>query len=252
MGDAPRLGAKVKALRRREAITQVELAKRLGISASYLNLIENNRRPLTAQLLIKLAQTFELDLTTFGTAGDSRLGADLLEAFGDPLFESFGLTNADIRELCTAAPNVARAVLDLYRAYVSARESRAELAERFAGAGDDLVGVDTTSLPSEEVSDLIQNAANYFPDLEQGAEKLWRDARLTEDELYQNLVAYLDREHGIQVRIVRVGDERVAMRRYDQERRVICAQRAFPALAHPMRIQENVRGVSFYSPVDKK
>jgi transcriptional regulator with XRE-family HTH domain len=42
----PRLGAKIRALRRRESLTQVQLAAQLGISASYLNLIEANRRPL--------------------------------------------------------------------------------------------------------------------------------------------------------------------------------------------------------------
>src|SRR5690348_14159423 len=82
MPDPPLLGAKLRALRRRENLTQVELAERLQISASYLNLIENNRRPLTAPLLIRLAQTFQLDLQSFGADDDSRLAADLLEAFG--------------------------------------------------------------------------------------------------------------------------------------------------------------------------
>src|SRR6185369_17772279 len=116
MADAPLLGAKVRALRRRENLTQVQLAEKLDISASYLNLIENNRRPLTAPLLIRLAQEFHLDLHTFAASDDSRLAADLLEAFGDPLFESHGLTNADIRELSTTMPNLARAVITLYEA----------------------------------------------------------------------------------------------------------------------------------------
>ncbi len=96
MPDAPLLGAKLRALRHRENLTQVDLAERLGISASYLNLIENNRRPLTAPLLIRLAQSFQLDLQSFGAANDSRLAADLLEAFGDPMSETHDLTNADL------------------------------------------------------------------------------------------------------------------------------------------------------------
>ena len=60
-----RLGGKVRALRRKESLSQVQLAERLGISPSYLNLIENDRRPLTAPLLIKLAQIFHIDLSTF-------------------------------------------------------------------------------------------------------------------------------------------------------------------------------------------
>src|SRR5882757_5699351 len=111
MADAPLLGSKVKALRRRESLTQVQLAERLGVSPSYLNLIENNRRPLTAPLLIRLAQSFQLDLHTFASSEDTRVAADLLEAFGDPMFETHGLTNADIRELAITSPNMARAVM---------------------------------------------------------------------------------------------------------------------------------------------
>src|SRR5260370_42124735 len=54
--EPTRFGGKIRALRRREGLSQVQLAERLGISASYLNLIESNTRPLPASLLIKLAQ----------------------------------------------------------------------------------------------------------------------------------------------------------------------------------------------------
>src|SRR3954463_12481239 len=76
-GEAPRYGAKVRALRRRESLNQVQLAERLGISPSYLNLIENNRRPLPANLLIRLAQLFNVDVSSFATDEDTRLVADL-------------------------------------------------------------------------------------------------------------------------------------------------------------------------------
>src|SRR5216684_3851429 len=75
--ESSRLGAKVRALRRREQLTQVQLAERIGISPSYLNLIESNRRPLPATLLIKLAQTFQVDLHVFASDEDARLIADL-------------------------------------------------------------------------------------------------------------------------------------------------------------------------------
>ena len=104
MADTPLLGAKLRALRRRENLTQVDLAERLGISASYLNLIENNRRPLTAPLLIRLAQIFQLDLHAFATSDDSRLVADLLEAFGDPIFEA----TASPTPTCASSPSPRR------------------------------------------------------------------------------------------------------------------------------------------------
>jgi transcriptional regulator with XRE-family HTH domain len=118
--EGPRLGAKVRSLRRNENLTQVQLADRLGVSPSYLNLIESNRRPLTAALLIKIAGLFKVDLHSFATDDDSRLVADLFEAFADPLFEESGLTSTELREMASASPNAARAVLSLYRAYQGA------------------------------------------------------------------------------------------------------------------------------------
>jgi predicted transcriptional regulator/transcriptional regulator with XRE-family HTH domain len=227
MADAPPLGAKLRALRRRENLTQVELAERLEISASYLNLIENNRRPLTAPLLIRLAQIFQLDLQAFAASDDSRVVADLLEAFGDPIFDNHGLTNADLRELAVTAPNVARAVITLYRSYASARDSVATLGERLTG-GDGLSGIDPSRLPSEEVSDLVQRHMNHFPELEAAAERVWRQAELDAEDVYRGLVRYLAAVHRIQVKVVRVADERKAMRRYDPEKRIISVSEVLP------------------------
>ena len=72
------LGAKVRALRRQKGVSQVQLADRLGISPSYLNLIEHNRRAMPAPLLIKIAEIFELDLKALSTEQDARTVADLL------------------------------------------------------------------------------------------------------------------------------------------------------------------------------
>ena len=128
--DSPRYGAKVRALRRRESLNQVQLAEKLAISPSYLNLIENNRRPLPANLLIRLAQLFNVDVHSFATDEDTRLVADLTEAFADPMFEERDLTSVDVREMATASPVAARAVLSLYRAYQAARSSADDLSFR--------------------------------------------------------------------------------------------------------------------------
>src|SRR5256885_6140031 len=94
-----KLGAKVRTLRRREGLTQSDLAAKLDISASYLNLIEHNQRPLPAHLLVKTAQIFKMELDAFADDSHARLSADLQEIFGDPLFEEHVLTTTDLREL---------------------------------------------------------------------------------------------------------------------------------------------------------
>src|SRR6266849_2889490 len=93
------LGSKLKALRRGRRMTQVELARQLGISPSYLNLIEHNRRTLGAELLVKIAGILPVDLNALSSSHDERLLAELLEVFGDPLFESVDLVTRDLQEL---------------------------------------------------------------------------------------------------------------------------------------------------------
>jgi hypothetical protein len=211
------LGPKIRALRRRENISQVQLAERLGISASYLNLIEHGRRALSAPLLIKLAQIFKLDLRSLSGEDDARLAADLLEACGDVLFEGHELTAGEVRELAATAPAAARAMLALYQAYRSARESADTLAMRLS-EGDDLPGIELSRLPSEEVNDLIQRHGNHFPELEEGADMLWRSGLLAGD-LYEAMVSYLDEHNGVEVRIEKVGVMGNLARHYDPKRR---------------------------------
>src|SRR6478609_5413630 len=157
--EAPRFGAKVRALRRREALSQVQLADKLGISPSYLNLIENNRRPLPANLLIRLAQLFNVDVHSFAADEDARLVADLTEAFADPFFEEQDLTSVDVREMAVASPGAARAVLSLYRAYRAARSATDDLSSRLSD-GEELASPNA-HLPSEEVTDLVQRWSNH-------------------------------------------------------------------------------------------
>jgi len=223
--EVPSLGSRVRALRRRRGLSQVALAERLSISASYLNLIEHNRRALSAPLLIKLAQIFELDLTTFAAENDTRMATEVMEAFGDSLFEGHELVAEEVRELSASAPGLARAVLTLYQAYRHARESAQTLALRLYDR-DDLTGVDRSRLPSEEVSDLLQRHVNYFPELEESAEALRRDARLDGEDLYQALVRHLQDAFSVQVRVETVAAMRGAVRRYDEQTRVLSLSEA--------------------------
>jgi predicted transcriptional regulator/transcriptional regulator with XRE-family HTH domain len=217
MDSKPLLGKKVRGLRGREGLTQAALARRLGISASYLNLIENNQRPVSANLLLKLAQAFDLDLRSFAAAEDTKLLADLSEAFGDPLFEERGLPEQELREFVTTNSDVARAFVHLYHAYTAARGSAEALAEQVLDR-QDLAGLDRAGLSAEQVSELVQRHMNYFPELEAEAERVWRDGRLDMENLFGSLASYLERGHGVKVRVLKVGEMRGAVRRYDRER----------------------------------
>lgn len=221
MAEAPSFGARVRALRRREGLSQARLAERLEISPSYLNLIENNRRPLSAPLLIKLAQLFDVNLQSFALDEDSRLVADLMEVLGDPMFDRHEIGAAEAREMATASPAVARAVLTLYHAYEAARHSMDSLATRLSDNPEGAAPAGATRISSEEVSELIQRHGNYFPEVEAGAEAFRKSARLDEQDLFEGLSRFLEAEHGIRVRLEKVHTTHGAVRRFDEKRRLL-------------------------------
>ncbi|MBI4264484.1 MAG: DUF2083 domain-containing protein [Acidobacteria bacterium] len=214
------LGGKLRALRRHQRLTQAELARRLDVSPSYLNLIEHNRRPCTAELLVKLADLLPVDIKSLSAKNDERTIAELLEVFGDPLFENLDVVASDVREMATGHPVAAEAVLRLYEAYRTTRESLQNLAATVSerGAFDSA----PARFPTEEVSDLLQRHFNYFPEIEAGADALARDARLDDrDALFSRLATYLERMHGVSVRIERASQMQGALRRFDPEARVL-------------------------------
>jgi hypothetical protein len=218
MADAPHLGAKIRVLRRGRSLTQAHLAEQLGISASYLNLIEHGRRSLSAPLLIKLAGLFELDLRSLSSEQHAREVADLMEVFGDPLFEADDVTTAEVKDLVASAPSAARAVLGLYRAYRSAREAADTLAGKLSDGDQEDGG--GGQLPTEEVSDLVQRHTNHFPELEEGAEALWRDGQLDREDLGTALARRLG-AIGVEVRIGHAADLAGAIRRFDPAKRIL-------------------------------
>src|SRR4051794_31415926 len=90
------LGRRIRPLRVRLGLTQASLAARLGISASYLNLVEHDRRPVTSAMLLELARVLDVDLRTLAAGADGDLLASLVEIFSDPLFEDHPLLNRDL------------------------------------------------------------------------------------------------------------------------------------------------------------
>jgi len=211
MADS-KFGPKIRALRRRHGLRQVDLAQRLGISASYLNLIEHDQRALTAPLLLKLAELYPLDLKSFAPEGHARLIADLHEVFGDTLFEAQDVTTTDLRETASNEP-VSRAIVKLYHAYRDALESIQAVASKVSDGGD-LTGIDPARLPSEEVSDVLQENQNHFPALEEVAERLAEQAELERPNAYPGLLRLLA-EDGIPVELAPHPAARTAMRYYD-------------------------------------
>jgi len=218
MAEKPRLGNKVRKLRLRQGLTQVDLAGRLGISASYLNLIEHNQRAVTVPLLLKLGQLFEINLQDFAEGDRAHLLADLTEVFGDALFEGHEVKPADLQDLVATSAVVSRAVVALYRGYRRSQDDANTLAERVSDGGL-LSSTEVVHLPAEEITDFLQERMNFFPELEAAAEQLRDGEDLDPGDLHRSLARHLTESLGVEVRVVPAHASKGAVRRYDPETR---------------------------------
>jgi predicted transcriptional regulator/DNA-binding XRE family transcriptional regulator len=210
------LGPRIRAARIALGLSQRALADRVGISPSYLNLIEADRRPVTTDLLLKLARTLDLDLRTLG-ADDAELVAAITDLATDPLFEDFPITAGEISQFVASQPNIARLLRELYGHHLDSRTGIETLRGHLM-AEDHEAGA-SARLASEQVSDFLERNNNYFPALEAAAEELWKEASLDEDTLFAGLKAYAQQRLGVTVSIRPAAEMSGVVRRFDPERR---------------------------------
>lgn len=202
------IGRKVRELREANRATQGQFAERIGISTSYLNQIENNQRPVSAAVLLALAEKFAIDIADLSSGEGDRLLSALSEALSDPLFETYSPTLQELKLVAQNAPGLAHALITAHQAY---RRSGEQLA-----SFDDRLGRQTglaEPTPYEEVRDFFHFVDNYIHELDLSAEKLAAKLGLGDGENHAALVQHLERAHGVRVTRGDPSDEHV--RRFD-------------------------------------
>lgn len=221
------MGVRLKRLREERGLTQLALARALELSPSYLNQLEQNQRPLTVPVLLKLNAVFGVDVQLFAEDDEARLIAALREVFemdGDER-----VTLAEIRELAANMPAVARRLLGLANAERAARDQLAAWADRLGLERGE------TALPRpqpfEEVRDFFAARHNHIAELDEPAEALAGACGLLPGSAPETLAGRLRDGHGIRVVL---GDAGGSLRRYDAATRTLAlapqlgaGQRAF-------------------------
>ena len=124
------LGARIRKRRRELKMTQVELAHRIGISSSYLNLIEHNKRRIAGKLLNQIADALDLELEDLDGAVERRLLSTLDEIAHMPEIDNIGVEFNRTGELIGRYPGWARAIAALARSEREATEIARALADR--------------------------------------------------------------------------------------------------------------------------
>ncbi|MFB6930819.1 short-chain fatty acyl-CoA regulator family protein, partial [Streptomyces noursei] len=203
-------GARLRRLREERRMSQADLARVLGISPSYLNQMEHDSRPLTVPVLLRLTEAFGVDPGFFSERDTTRLMADLREALAGEITEA-RISAADLRDLATRLPGVAKVLLDLGR-------RNQQLSERLAGAAD---GRDrdrgTASSPHEEIRDFFYRCQNYLHDIDVAAERLAGEIGIRPGEVIGALTARLTEAHGVQL----AAEPGARLHRYDERSRTL-------------------------------
>ena len=210
------IGPRLRRIRRELGQSQTQMAERLGISPSYVNLIERNQRPVTAQILLRMAEVYDVDLRGLAAGRDDRSFAELNEVFSDPMFRAIDLPKQELRDVAELCPGVALALQRLYRGYAEARRGETMVAARLAGRDHP---AQFESDPVERVRELIEVNRNHFPMLETAAEKLRDELDASVQDLYRALTDRLRERHGTLVRVLPVEIMQDTLRRWDRHRR---------------------------------
>lgn len=190
-------GARLRRLRDERGLTQVALARALGLSTSYVNQLENDQRPITVAVLLALADRFDLPTQYFAPDADARLVSDLREILADG-----PATTAQIEELVARMPEIGQTMVALHRRL---HDSTAELEAVHDRASLDVQTGTQQPMPFEEVRDFFYDRRNYIDVLDRAAEELFTAHGLRVGGLDTQLGDLLAAEFGVTV-IVDDGD----------------------------------------------
>jgi len=178
-------GPVVRKVRREAGMTQAGMAEALDISPSYLNLIEHGQRPLSATVIVRLAERFGFDAAKLGAEDVPGGLAGLRRRLGDPRFADLGIGAQEVEEWLQTAPATAAAFARLFDAAPEGGAALQEEAPEVAA-----------------VRRAIEKWRNHFPDLDARAEELADELRLAGGDLYGTISERLRTRHQLGIRIL--------------------------------------------------
>ncbi len=127
------LGNRLKKRRKELGFTQKEVAGKSGISVSYLNLIENNRRDISGKILKNIASALELNVNQLTGIADERLLQDLIDIANDPLMRQLNLEANAPQELVGSFPGWSKGITHIYNSYSEVRDKLNDLSDILPG-----------------------------------------------------------------------------------------------------------------------
>ncbi|MCF8607690.1 short-chain fatty acyl-CoA regulator family protein [Gordonia sp. HY442] len=235
------VGARLRRLRAELGISQAALARRVDLSTTYVNQLENDQRPITVAVLLNLTSAFDLPADYFADSGDARLSADVADALlahGEPA------ERAEITELVSRMPSVGRTLVSLHRRLTAATTA---LEDRRSA---DSATPEAPVTPFEQVRDYFYDRRNHITELDAAAETLFADSDFTIGGLDLQLAAHLDAVYGIRVVIGPATDPSTAKRRFDPESSTVTLARYLTAGQRAFQLATQIALLSHHEQID--
>jgi predicted transcriptional regulator/transcriptional regulator with XRE-family HTH domain len=223
------VGPSLRRVRRDLGLTQAQMAADLEVSASYIALLERNHRPVSAEVLLRLAQAYKIDIGGLGGGDAAHDTARLQAVLKDPMFADIDLPALEIADLATNFPGVLEAFLRLHTAY---QEEHLALADRGAEGHEGGGPQSSEDLdPVAESRRFLSARRNSFPALDDAAERLAQRAGGT-----GALADYLATQHKLRVRRVPSTVMVQSIRRLDRHRREILLDDSLDGASHNFQL----------------
>ncbi|MEF7615398.1 short-chain fatty acyl-CoA regulator family protein [Aquincola sp. MAHUQ-54] len=214
------IGARVRRQREQRGFSQGVLAARLGLSLSYVSQIENDQRPVTPAVLLKLAEVFGGDAVQFSEQDDQRLLAELDVALHDRGLGAHRVAPAPLARMVAQAPELVQAFLTLHERHQRLQEEHAQTIDRFYGelGGDHLRGP-IAPPPHEAVREHFNRLENYVDALDRAAEQLAETEGVQPGERASAMRRVLREVCGVEVAEAPTMGADGALRRFEPARR---------------------------------
>lgn len=191
-------GYRIRERRRQLGLTQAGVAKHVGISASYLNLIEANKRRIAGATLRRIAEALDLDPETLTGRAEQRMVEDLMELATEPMLRDLELDEATAQDFVGRHPAWASALLTSWRAWHDHAQIAGALSDRLnqdPAVADAVHQLRTHVAAVKSTSEILEGTE----DLESGRRRRFHAILSDESrrlaEAVQALATFFDKPH---------------------------------------------------------
>ena len=216
-----KIGPKIKGFRRQLGIQANKLAEKLNISPSYLTLIEGGKRKIDADLLLKICEELKIEVSDLAIKSDLNLANNISELLDDKLFDDLDILGPEVKDLANTNPKIGRALIRLGDIL---KKKDHELVNKIEKLSGKIVDSRKSSFPGEVISDFLQENKNYFPKLEDFANKIFDKVKQNNRTRYIALCKFLSSEYGITVKDVIPEDGKPFSKIFDEKKKNLYCQ----------------------------